>query len=52
MGLRLGLDPNRLQDLADEPDLEAFAATTSRLRKANLSGKGPDYSHPTSAQAQ
>ena len=38
MGLRLGLDPARLQDLADEIELEAFAATASRLRKAKFIG--------------
>lgn len=31
MGLRAGLDPARLHDLADEMELEAFAATTRRL---------------------
>lgn len=40
MGLRLGLDPNRLQDLADEPESEAFAASTSRQRKAKFIGNG------------
>jgi hypothetical protein len=40
MGLRRGLDPARLQDLADEIELEAFATTTSRLRKAKFIGNG------------
>ncbi len=34
MGLRAGLDPARLHDLADELELEAFATTTRRLRRA------------------
>lgn len=34
MGLRVGLDPARLHDLADELELEAFAVTTARLRRA------------------
>ncbi len=34
MGLRAGLDPARLHELADEAELEAFAATTRRLRRA------------------
>ncbi|RXK55701.1 antitoxin [Oleiharenicola lentus] len=34
MGLRAGLDPARLHDLADEMELEAFAATTRRLRRS------------------
>ena len=33
MGLRAGLDPARLHDLADEIELEAFAVTTRRLRR-------------------
>lgn len=33
MGLRAGLDPARLHDLADELELEAFALTTRRLRR-------------------
>ncbi len=33
MGLRAGLDPARLHDLADELELEAFAITTRRLRR-------------------
>jgi hypothetical protein len=36
MGLRPGFDPARLQDLADEIELEAFATTTSRLCKDAL----------------
>ena len=32
-GLRAGLDPARLHDLADEIELEAFAVTTRRLRR-------------------
>ena len=36
MGLRPGFDPARLQDLADEIELEAFASTASRLRKSAL----------------
>ena len=34
MGLRTGLDPARLHDLADDLEAEAFAATTRKLRKA------------------
>ena len=34
MGLRRGLDPARLHDLADDMELEAFAATTRRLQRA------------------
>lgn len=34
MGLRAGLDPARLHDLADELELEAFASTTRRLRRS------------------
>jgi hypothetical protein len=34
MGLRAGLDPARLHDLADDLEAEAFAATTRKLRKA------------------
>ncbi|MDP3069223.1 MAG: hypothetical protein Q8N18_02995 [Opitutaceae bacterium] len=34
MGLRTGLDPTRLHDLADDLEAEAFAATTRKLRKA------------------
>jgi hypothetical protein len=34
MGLRAGLDPARLHDLADEMELEAFATTTRRLARA------------------
>ena len=34
MGLRAGLDPSRLHDLADDLEAEAFAATTRKLRKA------------------
>jgi hypothetical protein len=34
MGLRAGLDPARLHDLADDLELAAFAATTRRLRRA------------------
>lgn len=37
MGLRTGLDPARLHDLADEFELAAFAATTRRLRRARKS---------------
>lgn len=33
MGLRRGLDPARLQDLADDMELGGFAATTRRLRR-------------------
>ena len=33
MGLRAGLDPARLHDLADEFELEAFLTTTRRLRR-------------------
>ena len=33
MGLRVGLDPSRLHDLADDLEAEAFAATTRKLRK-------------------
>jgi hypothetical protein len=33
LGLRAGVDPARLHDLADDLDAEAFAATTRRLRK-------------------
>lgn len=35
MGLRAGLDPARLQELADEVEVEAFTATTRRLRRAS-----------------
>ncbi len=34
MGLRAGLDPSRLHDLADDLEAEAFVATTRRLRRA------------------
>lgn len=34
MGLRPGLDPSRLHDLADELEAEAFAVTTRKLRRA------------------
>lgn len=34
MGLRAGLDPARLHDLADDLEAEAFATTTRKLRKA------------------
>jgi hypothetical protein len=34
MGLRTGLDPARLHDLADDLEAEAFAATTRRLHRA------------------
>ena len=34
MGLRVGLDPARLHDLADEFELESFATTTRRLKRA------------------
>jgi len=34
MGLRAGVDPARLHDLADDLEAEAFAATTRKLRKA------------------
>jgi hypothetical protein len=34
MGLRAGLDPARLHDVADEMELEAFAATTRRLARS------------------
>ncbi|MEN9841159.1 MAG: hypothetical protein RL376_959 [Verrucomicrobiota bacterium] len=34
MGLRTGLDPTRLHDLADDLEAEAFVATTRKLRKA------------------
>ena len=34
MGLRAGLDPSRLHDLADDLEAEAFAVTTRKLRKA------------------
>lgn len=34
MGLRAGLDPARLHDLADEMELEAFATTSRRLARA------------------
>ncbi len=33
MGLRAGLDPSRLHDLADDLEAEAFAVTTRKLRK-------------------
>lgn len=33
MGLRPGLDPARLGELADEMETEAFLATTKRLRE-------------------
>lgn len=33
MGLRVGLDPARLHDLADELERESFAATTARLKR-------------------
>ena len=32
MGLRPGLDPVRLSELADEMETDAFLATTKRLR--------------------
>lgn len=34
MGLRTGLDPARLHDVADDLEAEAFASTTRRLRQA------------------
>lgn len=34
MGLRAGLDPSRLHDLADDLEAAAFVATTRRLRRA------------------
>ncbi len=34
MGLRAGIDPARLHDLADDQEAEAFAATTRKLRAA------------------
>jgi hypothetical protein len=34
MGLRAGLDPARLHDLADDLEAAAFASTTRKLRKA------------------
>ncbi len=34
MGLRTGLDPSRLHDLADDLEAETFAVTTRKLRKA------------------
>ena len=33
MGLRAGLDPSRLHDLADDLEAETFAVTTRKLRK-------------------
>jgi len=32
MGLRPGIDPTRLSELADEMEIDAFLATTKRLR--------------------
>lgn len=34
MGLRAGLDPSRLHDLADDLEAEAFAVTARKLRSA------------------
>ena len=34
MGLRAGLDPAKLHDLAGDLDAETFVATTGRLRKS------------------
>jgi hypothetical protein len=34
MGLRAGVDPSRLHDLADDLEAEAFATTTRKLLKA------------------
>jgi len=34
MGLRAGLDPSRLHDLAGDLEAEAFVATTRKLGKA------------------
>lgn len=34
MGLRTGLDPSRLHDLADDLEAEGHAVTTRKLRKA------------------
>lgn len=34
LGLRAGLDPARLHDLADDLEVEALARTTRQLRKA------------------
>ncbi len=34
MGLRTGLDPAKLHDIAGDLDAEAFVATTGRLRKS------------------
>ena len=34
MGLRTGLDPSRLHDLADDLEAETFVVTTRKLRKA------------------
>ena len=33
MGLRPGLDPTRLSELADEMEIDAFLETTKRLRE-------------------
>jgi hypothetical protein len=33
MGLRAGIDPARLHDLADELEIEALAETTRKLRR-------------------
>ncbi|MEX2044915.1 MAG: hypothetical protein WD941_06140 [Opitutus sp.] len=33
MGLRVGLDPTKLHDIAGDLDAEAFVATTNLLRK-------------------
>lgn len=33
MGLRVGVDPARLHDLADDLEVEALAATTRKLRQ-------------------
>lgn len=34
MGLRAGIDPTRLHDLADDLEVEAFAETTRKLRRS------------------
>lgn len=33
MGLRPGIDPTRLSEMADEMEIDAFLATTKRLRE-------------------
>jgi len=39
MALRAGLDPQKLNQIADDLEAEAFLSTTRRLRKIRISTK-------------